>query len=118
MLRVRCKRMSKVSKSVAAVAGVGIVVAVIVIPSFFRARSTPAMNWCVNNLRQLDGAKQERALENRRTNGDAVTWDDVKPFLKNPPVCSRGGVYMLGRVGELPRCSIGGDHSLPPETNR
>ena len=37
------------------------VVAVVSI-SFIRARNTPAMNACVNNLRQLAGAKQQWAV--------------------------------------------------------
>ena len=73
------------------------------------------MNACVNNLRLLDGAQQQWALENRRNKGDPVTWDDVKPYIKSPLVCSRGGTYIIGRVGELPRCSTGGDHTLPPD---
>ena len=111
--------MAKISKSDIGLAAAAAALAVVVValPAFIRARSTPAMNWCVNNLRQLDGAKQQWALENRRTKGDSATWEDVKPYLKNPPVCSRGGTYILGRVGELPRCSIGADHSLPPDTD-
>jgi general secretion pathway protein G len=87
------------------------------LPSFIRARATRATNWCPNNLRMLDGAKQQWALENRRTKGDNVTWDDIKPYIKTPLICSRGGTYILGRVGELPRCSTGGDHTLPPATD-
>lgn len=75
------------------------------------------MNACINNLRQLDGAKQQWVLENRRSKGDVVTWEDITPYLKNPLVCSRGGTYILGRVGELPRCSTAGDHCLPPDTD-
>ena len=96
--------MSKVT--ILIVAALTVVVAAF-LPAFIRARTTPAMNYCVNNLRQLDGAKQQWALENRRITGDSVTWDDVKPYLKMPIVCSRGGTYILGRVGELPRCSNG-----------
>src|SRR5882672_6198693 len=108
--------MSKTSKVAIVIAVSLIVVGVAVLPTFIRARTAPAMNACVNNLRQLDGAKQQWTLENRRITGDNVTWDDVKPYLKIPLVCSRGGTYILGRVGDLPRCSTGGTHSLPPGT--
>lgn len=38
--------------------------AAIAIPNFVRARQTSQTNACVNNLRQIDGAKQQWALEN------------------------------------------------------
>ena len=93
-----------------------VLIAGVILPNFLAATSTRSMNACVNNLRQLDGAKQQWMLENRRAKGDAVTWDDIKPYIKTPMICPRGGTYILGRVGELPRCSTGREHTLPPET--
>jgi len=74
-------------------------------------------NACINNLRQIDAAKNQWALENRKTNGDAVTEADIKPYIKldasgNLPKCPAGGKYTLGKVGENPTCSIAG-HVLP-----
>lgn len=93
-----------------------IVVAAAVLPAFIRATTTPAMNACVNNLRQIDGAKQQWMVENRKTTNDVVAWDDIRPYLKPTLVCPQGGTYILGRIGESPRCSIGGTHTLPPDT--
>jgi len=70
------------------------------------------MNACVNSLRQLDGAKQQWVLENHKTTNDVPAWQDLLPYLRQKPVCPEGGTYILGRVGELPRCSHGGTHSL------
>src|ERR1700719_983124 len=39
--------------------------AAIAIPNFVRARTTSQQNACINNLRQIDGAKQQWALENK-----------------------------------------------------
>ena len=108
--------MSKAFKVAIAMTAAVIVVTAAVLPAFIRARTTPAMNACVNNLRMLDGAKQQWALKNRRAKGDGVIWDDIKPYITTPMICSRGGTYILGRVGELPRCSTGGEHTLPPDT--
>ena len=36
--------------------------AAIAIPNFVRARNTAQKNTCINNLRQIDGAKQQWAL--------------------------------------------------------
>jgi len=42
--------------------------AAIAIPSFMRARTTAQKNACINNLRQIEGAKEQYALENGMTN--------------------------------------------------
>jgi hypothetical protein len=89
------------------------VVAIAVLPAFIRARTTPAMNACVNNLRQLDGAKRQWELENRKTTNDVPTLEDLRPYLLRTLVCPQGGIYRPGRVGELPRCSVGGTHTMP-----
>jgi hypothetical protein len=94
-------------------------VATLVVPRLIHPRSTKAMLPCVNNLRQLDGAKQRWELENRKTANDVPTWEDLRPYFPDwwtngRPVCPEGGTYTLGRVGESPRCSIGGpEHTLP-----
>jgi hypothetical protein len=74
-------------------------------------------NACINNLRQIDAAKNEWALEKRKTTGTLITEDDIKPYLKldangNLPQCPAGGKYTIGKVGEKPTCSISG-HELP-----
>jgi chromosome segregation ATPase len=74
-------------------------------------------NKCINNLRQIDAAKNQYALENRKTTGAIVTEDDIKPYIKldadgNLPKCPAGGKYTIGRIGENPTCSIPG-HELP-----
>jgi hypothetical protein len=89
-----------------------------VVPAFVRARSTPASNACVMHLRQLDGAKQQWALESHATTNAVPTWDALLPYIGGSagqaPRCPQGGTYTLGRVGEPPRCSLGGkDHTLP-----
>ena len=109
--------MPKVFKVAFLIAAALVLASTVSVPAFIRARTAPCMNACFNNLRELDGAKQQWGLENRRSKGDVVTWQDIAPYFKHPLVCSRGGTYILGRVGELPRCSIGADHSLPPDTD-
>ena len=48
---------------VAAALGVFLIVAgAVVLPAFIRARRTSSQNACINNLRQIDGAKQQWAL--------------------------------------------------------
>ena len=65
--------------------------AAIAIPNFVKARTTAQKSACINNLRQLDGAIQEFALENRKATSDPITLQDCTPYLKNSVVCPAGG---------------------------
>ncbi|HEY5298180.1 MAG TPA: hypothetical protein VIK59_09655 [Verrucomicrobiae bacterium] len=88
--------------------------AAIAIPNFVKARATAQKNACINNLRQMDAAKQQWALENNKKSTDIPTWNDLKPYLRGPVplICPDGGAYSLNAVGEAPTCSIPG-HQLP-----
>ena len=97
--------------AVAVAALIGVVI-VGVLPWYIRTHSTSSMNSCINNLRLIDSAKQQWALEEKKPTHDVPTWDDVRPFL--PPdrqilICPHGGTYTLGRVGAMPTCSYQGD---------
>ena len=66
------------------------------------------------NLRQLQSAEQMRALAAQKTTKDIPTVADMRPYFPRGMVCQDGGYYTLVRVGEKPRCSIGGPaHTLP-----
>ena len=86
----------------------------IAIPNFVKARATAQKNACINNLRQLDGAAQQWALENKKGETAVPTRSDLLPFLHNRqfPVCPAGGQYTLNKVSAVPECSYAG-HSLP-----
>jgi chromosome segregation ATPase len=72
------------------------------------------LNACINNLREVDAAKQQWALENNKTTGAVPVAQDLLPYLPDSvfPVCPAGGVYTINAVGVLPTCSIPG-HALP-----
>jgi len=86
--------------------------AAIAIPNFVKARTVSQQNACINNLRQIDAAKNEWALEKGKTNGDVPTKEDLLPYLRSWPVCPAGGTYTINAVGVPPTCSIPG-HVLP-----
>src|SRR5207249_8820244 len=65
--------------------------AAIAIPNFIRARTTSQKNACINNLRQIDGAIQQWALENKKDSAATVGFTDVSPYLKNAVICPSGG---------------------------
>lgn len=76
---------------------------------------TPAeveRNQCINNLRQIDAAKQQWALENSKTTTAVPTVADLLPYFPNGfPSCPSGGRYTINAVGDYPTCSIAG-HAL------
>src|SRR6187401_2388668 len=55
--------------------------AAIAIPNFVRARKTSQTNACINNLRQIDGAKQQWALETGAISTAPCTAADITPYL-------------------------------------
>jgi hypothetical protein len=88
--------------------------AAIAIPNFVKARSTAQMHACINNLRQIDGAKQMWAVELKKVEADTPKAEDLAPYLRVQIVCPAGGVYTFNTVGEKPTCSIP-THRIPSE---
>jgi hypothetical protein len=77
------------------------------------ATAQQPVNVCINQLRQLDGAKQQWALENRKAASDIPTEKDISAYLKDGiPKCPAGGSYTINAVELVPTCSIPG-HALP-----
>ena len=75
-------------------------------------------NACINNLRQLDGAKMQWAMEKNKAPNETPSWKDILPYMGRGttngerPWCAWGGVYRLGPLSNAPTCSIPG-HQLP-----
>jgi prepilin-type N-terminal cleavage/methylation domain-containing protein len=89
--------------------------AAIAIPNFVKARGTAQTNACIQNLRVLDGAKEQWALENRKAGTATPTKEELTPFLRSWPTCPGGGADYIGTIGNLqtaPACSIGAPHAL------
>src|SRR5579883_933271 len=99
--------------------------AAIAIPNFVKARSTSQQNACINNLRQIDGAKQQWALEKKAdptaTPGDS----DIQPYMGRGsagglPSCPSDSAqtfdtsYTMGNLQTAPVCQINSsNHVLP-----
>jgi hypothetical protein len=109
MITVRpLSRMSRNAKLLALAIPVACVLLVISVPDLMHSRHMYSKNSCINLLRQLEGAKDQWMRDNSTTTNDVPTWDDLRGYLKGPwPYrCPDGGVYTIGRVRELPTCSI------------
>jgi len=98
--------------------------AAIAIPNFIRARATSQANACINNLRQIDAAINEWALEQGKSTGVAVgNISAVSSYIKlnsasSIPGCPAGGTYTVGNVGDPKQiyCSLSSltpGHFLP-----
>jgi prepilin-type N-terminal cleavage/methylation domain-containing protein len=89
--------------------------AAIAIPNFVKARTTAQKNGCINNLRQIDGAKEQWALETKAAPGAAIDQPAVDAYIKGgTPKCPAGGDYTYNAVDTPPICSLSADgHVLP-----
>ena len=95
--------------------------AAIAIPSFVKARADSQTKACINNLRIMDAAKEQAAMEKRWASGvncdAAANITNVLPYMKGNtmPTCPASGVYALNNIGALPTCSLGtsDSHILP-----
>jgi prepilin-type N-terminal cleavage/methylation domain-containing protein len=97
--------------------------AAIAIPNFIKARATAQANACINNLRQIDGAINEWALEAGQTTGDTVNATVISGYIKlnsasSVPGCPAGGTYTYGTIGAAKQisCSLSSltpGHFLP-----
>jgi|SRR5580658_362432 prepilin-type N-terminal cleavage/methylation domain-containing protein len=85
--------------------------AAIAIPNFIRARSKSQQNACINNLRQIDAAINEWALETGQTTGVTVGGVAVvSAYIKlnsnsSVPSCPAGGTYTTYSIGSTPQVS-------------
>ena len=56
--------------------------AAIAVPNFLRARKRSQATRVLEDLRMIDSAIDQYAIETNKTSGAPVAWDDVKAYLK------------------------------------
>ena len=100
--------------------------AAIAIPNFIRARTKSQQNACINNLRQVDGAKQQWALETKQASTATPNAGDITPYLGrgsggsvDSVICPADSTatfatsYTINDLATAPACQINaGDHVL------
>ena len=93
--------------------------AAIAIPNFVRARQTSQTNACINNLRIIDAAKQQWALETGQVTSVTPSSSNIVPYLGRSgaimPTCPIGSAtYVIGSLTTNPTCpnvtAVGGTH--------
>ncbi|EEF57972.1 type IV pilin protein [Pedosphaera parvula] len=91
--------------------------ATIAIPNFVRARLKAQQTSCISNLKQIDGAKQQWALENKAAGNAVPVLANVQAYLgrgtaSTAPVCpsdsgnSFATSYELNDLQTPPACKI------------
>jgi prepilin-type N-terminal cleavage/methylation domain-containing protein len=93
--------------------------AAIAIPNFVRARESAQLNSIANNLRILEGAKEQWALENKKSTTDAVAMSNLTDYLKNNTITPVvGETYAVTAVNVLISASGSGTLAgkIPPFT--
>jgi len=71
--------------------------AAIAVPNFLRARKRSQATRILEDLRIIDSAQDQYAIETNKSSGAAVSWTDIQNYLKNGSVLyNSGGVDMLG----------------------
>jgi len=83
--------------------------AAIAIPNFIKAREASQKNACIANLKQIDGAKNTWALENKKVNTDLPTATDLYGatlYIRDEPTCPANGAYNIQIVSTKPTCSL------------
>lgn len=92
------------------VAIIGIILS-IAVPSFLRARETSRATACQGNLRQIDSAKDQWAIENKKNTSDTCGMSDLVGstlYIKSTPTCpGTNTAYTIGNVGTDPTCAVG-----------
>lgn len=94
----------------------------IAVPNFIQTRNYSRSSICINNLRLIDAAKEQYAIENNAAVGAATTSNDCLPYLKNSafPSCPGTAVaYTTNTVGTYPTCALaGGAAGVTPRSHR
>jgi prepilin-type N-terminal cleavage/methylation domain-containing protein len=86
--------MSKYNKSISGftlveimiVVGIIAMLAAIAVPNFLRARKRSQAVRCLEDLRIIDSACDQYAIENNKVTGNTVGWSDVQNYVKKGSV--------------------------------
>jgi len=83
-----------------------------VVPCMGTAKPIAMRRTCINNLRMIESAKEQWALDNQKGARDLPTDAEIygtkesRGYFKYPPSCPNGGKYVIGALGTEPTCSL------------
>ena len=92
---------------------IGILLA-IAIPNFVSARESSRAKACVGNLKQIDSAKQQSAMDNKLSGNDATSVFKIDGTTPSTTPPAAGGNYQLvgtnGYIRAIPVCPSAGNY--------
>src|SRR4028119_446870 len=80
------------------------------VPNFIKARENSRKNTCIANLKQIDSAKEQWAMDLKKADTDTPTIAELTGtagYLKGPvtgPTCPSDGTYTVGNMSTQPAC--------------
>jgi prepilin-type N-terminal cleavage/methylation domain-containing protein len=83
-------------------------------PNYLKSRTQARKQLCIENISQIESAKQIWGVEHGKKDGDVPAPDDLigsDLYMKKLPLCPAGGSYDFQSVGTTATCTIPG-HSL------
>jgi prepilin-type N-terminal cleavage/methylation domain-containing protein len=89
---------------------IGLLVA-IALPNFIKSRATSQQNACINNLRQINSAVEQWAMENGQSAGSPPPDpSDLTPYIQlnsnsSIPGCPANGTYTIYNISNVPQVS-------------
>jgi prepilin-type N-terminal cleavage/methylation domain-containing protein len=95
--------------------------ATIATPTWVRARTNSQTNACVNNLRQIEGAKQQWGLETKQSPSSVPTYTELSSYLKHAVSCPSSSdttfaaSYEMNPLSSPVACKVVPAHIMPPE---
>ena len=90
------------------------VLASLAVPYFVKARETSRQKLCIENLVQIESAKQQWGLDQGKGDGDVPVRNDligIATYIRRLPDCPSGGTYDFKAIGTPATCTIAG-HGL------
>jgi prepilin-type N-terminal cleavage/methylation domain-containing protein len=77
--------------------------AAIAVPNFLRSRKRSQATQVLEDLRIIDSAVDQYAIETNKPGGATVTWTDVQRYIKNGTrLYTSGGTDILGKAFTIP----------------
>jgi prepilin-type N-terminal cleavage/methylation domain-containing protein len=114
-MRTRCGSVSGFTlvEIMIVVAIIGLILT-IAVPSWVKTRTRAQTDACIEQLAQIETAKQLWGLEKAKSSGDVPNDGDLFGpglYLKRKPECPGGGTYDLKGIGISATCTVDG-HKL------
>jgi len=105
MKRIRSKKGFTLIEIMIVVLIIAILLA-IAVPNFLHARETSRAKSCQGNLRQVETAKEQWAMDTKAAATATPGWSDlVTTYIKTKPKCPSSGTYTIGNMSTRPTCS-------------